>query len=474
MVALVATGIKAGVSIGPCGVVITPALPRPFFILDFISKDIILVRIAEWKDLGKEIHLSAIMWPMKDNKRAMPIILLAIFLDLVCNGILVPIVPQILGDPQSPFYMLPAGVPVSYAYIILGLLIASYPIFMFLSTPILGEYSDYVGRRKVMFLALAGTALSLGMFAFGVSIKSLTLLFVARIFGGIMGGNLSVAQAAMADITPKDKRAVNFGLIGAAYGIGFIIGPVIGGILSSPSIISWFSASTPFWFAGILSFVNALCVWFFMNETRSLSYTRERIKITWHKAISHIIHAYAMKDIRAVFATNFLFQAGIALFATFFSVFLVNSFGFDQVSVGYYIGFAGIWVIISQGVVLRFLSKKYDEIALLRVFLLAGAISVFLYYVTDHVYGLLIVGACFALTNGIAMATLPSLVSQRASEDRQGEILGINSSVQALAQSVPPILAGFLAAELAPSAPVYIAGAVIALAWIFFVSFVRR
>ena len=396
---------------------------------------------------------------------------MAIFLDLICNGIIVPIVPQLLANPDSPYYLLPSYVPVSYGYIILGLLIAVFPIAMFLSTPILGEYSDYVGRRKIMALSLAGSAVSLGLFAGGIYMGSLTLLFIARILGGIMGGNLSVAQAAIADITPPKLRASRFGLIGAAYGVGFIVGPVVGGILADNSLVSWFNASTPFLFAALLSLVSAALVYWLMTETRT---SKEKFVITWHLAISHIYHAYGMKRLRVIFATNFLFQAGLALFATFFSVFLISGYGYDQMGIGYFIGFVGIWAIVSQGVLLRILSKKFDEFLLLRVFLLLGSAAVFAFYIPNHTVGLLIVGALFALTNGISMASLPSIVSRRASADSQGEILGINASVQALAQAAPPILAGFLAAKISPSAPVYISGGVIGLAWIIFIVFVKK
>jgi predicted MFS family arabinose efflux permease len=196
--------------------------------------------------------------------------------------------------------------------------------------------------------------------------------------------------------------------------------------------------------------------------------------LDWHRAIKNIVRAYGMKRIRMVFVTNFLFQGGLALFATFFAVFLTSEFGFNQVSVGYYIAYAGVWVIISQGLVLRWLTRRYEEVTLLRVFLFLGAGSVFLYYITNHTIGLLIVGACFALTNGIAMATLPSLASRRAEDKHQGEIMGINTSVQALAQAVPPILAGFLASQITPSAPVYVAGAVIGAGWLVFIFTVKK
>jgi DHA1 family tetracycline resistance protein-like MFS transporter len=408
---------------------------------------------------------------MKKQNRALPVILMAIFLDLICNGIIVPIVPQLLANPNSPYYLLPTYVPVSYGYIILGVLIAVFPIAMFFSTPILGEYSDYVGRRRIMTLSLVGTAVSLGLFATGIYVGSLTLLFISRILGGIMGGNLSVAQAAIADITPPKLRASRFGLIGAAYGVGFIVGPVIGGVLADQHLVSWFNASTPFIFAAIVSLVNAVLVFALMSETRP---SLEKFVITWHRAISNIFKAYGMKKIRMIFVTNFLFQSGLTLFATFFSVFLISGFHFDQADIGYYIGFVGIWAIVSQGVLLRILSKRFDEFLLLRIFLLLGSASMFAFYIPDHIVGLLIVGALFALTNGINMASLPSIVSRRSPASTQGEILGINASVQALAQTAPPIIAGLMAAEISPSAPVYIAGGVIGLGWIIFMASVKK
>jgi DHA1 family tetracycline resistance protein-like MFS transporter len=408
---------------------------------------------------------------MKKPSRELTVVLMAIFLDLVSNGILVPIVPQLLANPDSQFYLLPAQVPIQYSYLILGLLIATFPIIQFFSTPILGEYSDFYGRRKIITASLFGTGLSFVIFALGVFSKSLTLLFVSRIIGGISGGNLSVAQAAIADITPPKDRAKQFGLIGAAYGVGFIIGPVIGGLLSDNSLIPWFTASTPFWFAAILSFANAFLVFKYLRETRV---NRNKLTISWHKAIEHIIQAYGMKKLRSIFATNFFFQASLALFATFFSVFLINRFSFNQVNVGYFIGYVGIWVVITQVFVLRFLTKKFDEHTLLKFYLIAGSIVIFVFCITQSLIGLLIVGALFALTNGISMAAIPSLASQRADNDIQGEILGINSSVQALAQASPPIIAGVLAATISAIAPIYIAGVMMLISWIVFITTVRK
>lgn len=407
----------------------------------------------------------------RNPRRALPVILLAIFLDLVSYGILVPVVPQLFANPESLYYVLSPGVPLAHGYIYLGFLIAIFPILQFFSAPILGQYSDIHGRRKVLTLTLVGTAVSFVIFALGISMKSIALLFISRAVGGILGGNISVAQAAIADITKPRERAKHFGLIGAAYGAGFIIGPVLGGILSDSSIISWFTLSTPFWVAAIFSAINALLIFTRMGETRA---PEENVVISWSKSVYDIIRAYGMKKVRSIFATNFFFQAGITFVATFFSVYLIDRFQMTQIGIGYFIGYAGVWIIISQAVLVPLLSRKFEEVTLLRWSLILGSIAIFSFYLPHTVIGLMIAGACFALANGISMAALPSLASRRAPANIQGEILGINTSIQALAQSVPPILSGYLAATIAPSAPVYIAGGAVGIAWIVFMVFVRR
>lgn len=408
---------------------------------------------------------------MQKKSRSLSIILLAIFLDLVGYGILVPVIPQFFANPDSPYYMLSASTPIAVGYIMLGFLIAAYPLIQFFSAPILGQYSDRHGRRPVLTLALAGTSLAFFIFAIGIYTRSIFLLFFSRAFDGIVGGNISVAQAAIADLTKPKERAKHFGLIGAAYGTGFIIGPVLGGILSDSSLISWFNISTPFIFAAILAAFNAFLVYRYVGET-NLFTTSAPIK--FYKGIYDIIRAYGMKRLRAIFGTNFFFNAGVTFVATFFSVYLIDRFDMTQLGIGYYIGYVGIWIVVSQAFLVPFLSKYFDEVGILRWSLILGSLGIFAFYLPYHIPGLLLTGAFFALANGISMALLPSLASRRAPANIQGEIMGINTSVQAVAQAVPPILAGFLAAVIAPSAPVYIAGAAVGAAWLVFIAFVRK
>ncbi len=401
----------------------------------------------------------------------MPVILLAIFLDLVGYGILVPVVPQLFANPDSLYYVLSPSASLTLGYILLGFLIATYPMIQFFSAPILGQLSDRHGRRPVLTIALIGTAVGFVILAIGIVTQNIFLLFFSRVVDGISGGSISVAQAAIADMTKPRERARHFGLIGAAYGTGFIIGPVLGGLLSDPALVSWFSITTPFLFAAALSALNAFLVYRYVGETNKRILNAP---IKFHKGLIDIIQAYGMKRLRSIFATNFFFNAGVTFVATFFSVYLIDRFHMTQVGIGYYIGYAGLWIVIAQAVLVPLLSRYYDEVVLLRWSLVLGSLGIFAFYLPYTIPGLLLTGAFFALANGISMSLLPSLASRRAPANIQGEILGINTSVQAFSQTGPPILAGFLAATIAPAAPVYIAGAAVGVAWIAFISFVRR
>jgi len=403
----------------------------------------------------------------RQRRSPLPIVFLIVFLDLLGIGILIPIVPQLLANPGSPFYLLPAGWSVEQGYLLLGLLVAVFPVMQFVATPILGEISDRFGRKPVLLFSLAGTCLSYVLFALGVVFRSLPLLFFARALDGFTGGNISVAQAAISDTTPPEQRAKSFGLIGAAFGLGFIMGPYLGGKLSDPEVSRWFDAATPFWFAALLSFANIVFVTLRFSETL-LNPQRER-RINWRKSAQNINHAWALAALRPLYITNFLLVSGFSFFTTFFGVFLIDRFQFTQGDIGDFFSYMGLWIVFTQAVVVRRVSKKFGEPAVLRVSLIGSGICLLLYHVPTVWWGLLFIAPFFAMFNGLTQANLIGLISRSASPRIQGEILGINASVQALAQASPPLIAGFVASAISPEAPLYISSALIVLAGLFFI-----
>lgn len=403
-------------------------------------------------------------------KNPLFVVVFTIFIDMLGYGILIPIIPQLLTNPHSPEYLLPAGWTMKTGYIALGFLTAIFPLMQFIATPILGQLSDHFGRKKVLAISIFGTSISYFLFAIGIVFKNIPLLFISRGFDGITGGNIAVAQAAIADITKPQDRAKNFGLMGAAFGFGFIIGPYLGGKLADPSVVSWFNAATPFWFAGILAFINMLFILTIFPET-----IKEKIKgvLTWDKAIRNIITAVKSKTLRGILGVNFLYQGGFTFYTTFASVFFITRYAFTPGRTGDYFAYVGIWIAITQAVVNRLVSKRFNEKQVLSLSLLLTGIGVFCQYSTQAVWQVYTVTPFFAMAIGLSQANLISSISKRADSHVQGEVLGINASVQALAQSIPPILSGYIAASISPTMPLVIAGVVTIVAWLMYMLFVR-
>lgn len=404
--------------------------------------------------------------------KALWFLFFTIFIDLLGIGILIPVIPLLLADPNSSYYLLSPGASTDYGYILLGILVATYPLSLFFVAPVLGQFSDKYGRKKVLIISLLGTVVSYIVFAYAIYIRNIPLLFFSRIIGGITGGNISAAQAAIADLTKPEDRAKNFGLIGAAFGLGFIIGPVLGGKLSDPGIVSWFSAPTPFIFSAILAFINMISVSFFFKETNKFIDIAK--KIDFKKSITNIARAREFADERIIFLSSFLMSAGFTFFTTFFSVYLIIKFDFDQSQIGSFFGYVGLWIVITQALITRFVAKKWKEESVLKVVYFTSAFAMFLYFFPQKASALLFIVPLFAISNGLANANAVGLLSRYTKPELQGEILGINASVLALGQSIPPILTGFIAAILSPSAPLVISGLIIACAGIVFTFFYKR
>ena len=394
------------------------------------------------------------------------VVIFTIFLDMLGFGILIPVIPLLLANPASAYYLLPSTMSIEQGYILLGLLTAVYPLGQFFATPILGQMSDKYGRKRILRLSLIGTCLSYVLFALGIIVGSIPLLFFARFFDGITGGNISVAQAAIADITSPQDRSKNFGLVGMAFGLGFIFGPYLGGRLSDPSLVSWFNAATPFWAAALLSLGNIILVSLMFPETH-LKPNRELV-VKWGQSLRNIVKAMSLGPLRPLLATNFLFQGGFTFFTTFFSVFLIHRFAFNQGNIGDFFAFTGVWIAITQGFITRKASKIWREATILRVSILGVAIALFAYFVPTVAWQMLLVTPFFAIFVGLTQSNMTALISRSAGPEIQGEVLGINASVQALAQTIPPVLSGFIAAQLSPTAPIAVSVCVIAAAGVLF------
>lgn len=405
------------------------------------------------------------------SKAPLAALFFTIFLDMVGVGVLIPVIPLLFANTASPDYILGPGVPVNIGYLYIGALLALFSFGQFIAAPVIGELSDKYGRRRMLAFSIFGSFLGYVLFGSGILVKSVVLIFIARLVNGITGGNIVVAQAAIADLSKPEDRAKNFGLIGAAFGLGFILGPFLGGKLADPSVLPWFSSVTPFWFAAGLSFLNMLLVLAFLPETNVNVNPSKRF--VWTKSFRNIRHALSLRHLRALFTTNFLFQFGFTFYMTFASVYFFARFGWTEGELGNYFAYIGLWLVITQGLITRWASKWFTERQILKNSILLGSISIMAIITIPSAFWLFFVAPFFAMAIGLTQANLTALLSRSAGAGEQGEILGINGSIQALAMAIPPLLSGVIAALFSAEAPLAISAVIIGFAGIYFINRMR-
>ncbi|HSE97729.1 MAG TPA: MFS transporter, partial [Blastocatellia bacterium] len=264
------------------------------------------------------------------------IIFITIFIDLVGFGIVIPVLP---------LYAARFGASPT----VIGLLLSSYSVMQFIFAPVLGRLSDRVGRRPVLLVSMIGT--SLGFMLMGVA-GTLELLFLARIIDGITGGNISTAQAYIADVTPPEQRSRGMGLIGAAFGLGFILGPALGGLLSQVSL------AAPFFFASGLAAANALALYFFLPESLSAEH---RTQAQVRASIPQVFRESGSWQLAALMATYFFATVSFALLTAIYALFTEKRFGFDATHNGYIFAYLGLLGAIIQGGLLGRLLKAFSD-----------------------------------------------------------------------------------------------------------------
>jgi len=395
------------------------------------------------------------------NKRKyLFVILLVVFLDLLGITIIIPVIPALFEGTDSSFQFY----SVEARSIFYGLLIGSYSVMQFIGAPILGAFSDKYGRRPILTISLIGAFMGYLLFGWAISMKIFWLLFVARMIPGFMGGNLAVIYSSLADISKQEDKAKNFGLVGAAFGLGFTIGPGIGGFLADNSIVSWFSYATPFWFTAILTFINLILVRLYFPETLK---NKMDTKVSVFQGLTNITKVFKMPKLRGILYIVLLIQLGFTFFTQFYSIVLYRDLGFSVKQVGFLFLWIGIWMTFTQSYLVRVLSRRIEQRKLLSITIPILTILVISLVFSDNILMAYIINALIAIAFGLTSPNLTALVSNEAPNDRQGEVLGINQSVNSVGQLVPPLIGGFILA-VGTHYPILAGGLVILAAAILF------
>jgi DHA1 family tetracycline resistance protein-like MFS transporter len=377
------------------------------------------------------------------SKKILWIVFLTVFIDMLGVGILAPVFPMLIVS-SSPFRVIPSSWSITDGFIMAGWLMAAYPLAQFFCTPILGQLSDKYGRRKILAISISGTTLSYILFAVAIVNKNIPLLFFARIIDGCSGGNISVAQAVIGDISDPKDRARNFGLIGVALGLGFVFGPFVGGKLSDTALVSWFSITTPFIVAAIASAINVLLVINILPETLKIS-SNKRLNLS--RPLTNIINAFSLKQLRSIIPPVFMFNAGFTFFTTFWGVILADQYGFTQGKIGDFFAYMGFTIILAQGLVVRKLSGKVQDYKVLYFSIIGTGCCLVAYYFipVQRVSWIYCIPPFLAIGVALTKAFSAALITRVTPASIRGEVMGISSSANALAQAIPAILAGYIA-----------------------------
>lgn len=403
---------------------------------------------------------------MQANNKLLLTVFITILIDMLGIGVLIPVFP-LLVTHGSEFCITPANWTQGQSYIMSGWLLATYPLAQFIFSPILGQLSDRVGRRKILLFSICGTAASYLLFGISILNASIIGLFVSRILDGVSGANISTAQAVISDISRPEHRARNFGLIGVSIGIGFVLGPCIGGLLSSPELFHGFNAATPFWFSAALSLFNCYLVYRYLPETNKHIVATHKVELM--RSVKNITSIFNLGQLSSIIPVMFLYNFGWTFFTSFWGIVLVNKFAYNQINIGYFFGYLGIMIILAQGGVVRRLSGKHDEVKVLKIALLISGLALLLYYFVplSHMNYIYLITPFLALGAALSKSFSSSLITRLAHEKKQGAAMGINASANALAQSIPALLAGYVA-YINPELSILVGALVVLSSWVCF------
>lgn len=344
----------------------------------------------------------------------------------------------------------------------LSFLFASYSLFQFIATPIMGRLSDRFGRKPLLLISLLGTSVSLALFA---SATTVTMLFIARILDGITGGNISVAQAIIADRVSGKERAKAFGMLGAAFGFGFLIGPAIGGLLSQISL------TAPFWFASFAALAGTVIGYFKLDESLDKRTAQRQSKeklfdlVTLFKALFNPV-------VGAVLLVSFIAAVAQNVFIIGFNAYSVDILNLSAKEIGIIFTMAGFMSVVMQVAGIKLLIQKFSsKSSIIKYSFLGSFFALLTLGLGLSFYGFLFVLFIYIIFHAVITPIVSAILSERTNKEDQGLILGINQSYISLGQIIGPLTAG-LVSEISIIG-IFIWAAVLMYAGFLFIQFSR-
>lgn len=391
--------------------------------------------------------------------RLLPL-LLTIFIDSLGFGLVFPLLSPLVMDPENG--ILAQDVTVAVRGWIFGLLITGFCVGQFFGGPVLGAISDRVGRKKVLLVTLWIACASYVLSAFSIWVGSAWMLLLCRIFSGLAAGNFSVAQSMVVDNSEEKDKSKNFGLLGMAWGVGFILGPFVAGKISQPDFASWAGMTTPFLFAAVLCAINAAMLFSLAPDNSAGQSKRELSLMT---GFLHLRQAFTHPELKGLFALMFLFSLGWGFFTEFSPLFLMRRLGFTPPDIANFYAYVGVCIALSQGLLIRPLIARFSPRVLLPAALISMACILPLMLLVDTAFGVFLILPFLAYAESLIFPSASTLVSKYSSKEAQGETFGIYNSVQWAAIGFAPIFSGSLVAQH-PHLPVSVAACCMLMAFV--------
>ncbi len=368
---------------------------------------------------------------MKQKSRLLPLFSV-VFVDMLGFGLILPLLPYI----ASTWGATPA---------MIGLIGAAYPLGQFLGAPLIGRFSDRFGRKPLLLISIAGTFLSLLMLGFA---RSIAVIMISRFLDGVTGGNITVAQAYIADVTDEKSRAKGMGMIGAAFGFGFILGPASGGLLSQ-----WGYAVPAFVSAG-LSLINLLLIAVLLPESLPKEKRVHHLSEAKRKhPLNGLAAAFAKPIAGPILSSIIVFSLSMAMFESVFSLFTKQRLALTAQSTGLILAYVGVLVAGIQGGGMGLLTKRFPENVLVRFALITLTLSYVGWALSPNVAVLMIVLIPLSISSGILSTLLRSGLSKAVPVNEIGEIMGISAAMESVTRIVAPALGGWLIGSLSSIAP---------------------
>jgi len=380
-------------------------------------------------------------------------LLLVLFIDGMGLSLVVPVLNALMFDPHSLFFSGVALSPGMHNFIY-GAIISVFMLCWFFGAALLGDLSDHIGRKKSLIICLLGAGFSYLISAVAVIFHSLTLLLIGRIIAGLTSGSQPIAQAAIVDLSDGEHKARNIGFILMASSLGFILGPLLGGIFSDNRIVSWFDFSTPFYFAALISFLNVLLLCWLFEESFVAKTTK--ISLRFYQAIEVFISAFKHEKIKKLSVVFFIFIFGWSSFYSFISVFLIKIYAFTPLEISLFMAVMGFGFCVGTGVMVQYLVKRFALIAIFKSTTLLSAFFALLIASIGHAWVSWFFVAPLACSISIAYSVIVTIYSDQVDADSQGWVMGITGSIMALVWAINGVVVGVVAA-ISPSSPILIA-----------------